>query len=270
VLLEESGVPATLVDGFVLGTYSPFDVGPLSLAWAPDGSLVVGEGGERFGRERISFYAADGTPGPDALTPRGGADFFDVIVEPATGRLFVASTGSDRILVAEPDPTGGFAPPTDFVTDTTAAPFQVAAPAALAFDTDGRLLVGFADEAGGSILALDPDAAADSVLLETVVAETDPVLAVAIRPSDLAVVYATLDGPLTGSIHVLPPDEAASTLASGLPGPTDLVFDADDVLYATLLGDAPNADTGQVVRIEVVEITTNGVGENANAEPQVP
>jgi hypothetical protein len=267
ITLDQAGNASILIDGFALGTYSPFDIGPLSLAETADGSLIVGEGGERFGRERVSFHAADGSPGPDALVPRGGSDFFDVALEPSTGRLFIASTGSDRIFVADPAAPGGFAPPVDFVADTTADPLRTAAPAALAFDAQGRLLVGFADQGGGAILALNTNPAAVSVLMSAVTANTSPVTSIAIRPSDDAIVYATLDGPLTGSIHLIGPDGVQSALAPGLPGPTDLAYDPNEVLYATLLGPAPNANTGQVVRIDIVDLSTNGTEEDTNATP---
>jgi len=267
ISLDEAGSASILIDGFTIGTYSPFDVGPLSLALAADGSLIVGEGGERIGRERVSFYPADGAPGPDALVPRGGSDFFDVALESSTGRLFIASAGSDRIFVADPSAAGGFAAPVNFVADTTGEPLRMAAPAALAFDAQGRLLVGFADQDGGAILALNTDPAAVSVLISAVAPNTSPVTSIAVRPSDHAVVYATLDGPLSGSIHMITPDGTQSSLASGLPGPTDLAYDSGEVLHATLLGQSPNGNTGQVVRIEIVEISTNGVEENTNATP---
>ncbi|MBN1512437.1 MAG: hypothetical protein JXB13_10515, partial [Phycisphaerae bacterium] len=213
IALDEAGNASLLIDGFTIGTYSPFDIGPLSIASAADGSLIVGEGGERFGRERVSFYAADGTPGPDALVPRGGADFFDVALEPSTGRLFIASTGSNRVFVADPADAGGFAEPADFVADTTADPLRASAPAALAFDAQGRLLVGFADQAGGAVLALNTDPAAVSVLISVVATSMSPVMSIAVRPSDSAIAYATLDGPLTGSVYLIAPDGTQSTLA---------------------------------------------------------
>ncbi|UCG17699.1 MAG: hypothetical protein JSV19_06655 [Phycisphaerales bacterium] len=267
--VDADGNVSTLIEGFPLGTYTPFDIGPLSLATAADGTLIVGEGGNRAGRDRVSFYSTDGVRTAEPLTPVAGSDLFDVVVEPSSGNLYIAGTGSNRIYVAAPADTGGFEQATDFVTDTTADPIRAAAPSALAFDAQGRLLAGFADDAGGKIVALNTDAQAQSLLIETLVSEAAPIMSIAIRPSDNAIAYAEQDGPHSGSVVIIAPEGIASTFASGLAGPTDIVFAADDLMYAALMGDPPNGNAGQVVTIEVVDITTNGIEEEPDtAGPQ--
>ena len=261
---DAEGNVSTLVDGFTVGTYAPFHIGPLSLATSADGGLIVGEGGNRAGRERVSFCSSDGSPTADALVPAGGSDFFDVLVEPATGNLYIASTGSDRIHVATPTESGGFSVPTDFVADTTADPIGAAAPAALLFDSQGRLLVAFADNRGGKIVALNTSPDAQSVFVEELVADAAPIPSMAIRPSDGALAYVAMESTRSGSIRILDAQGTLSTWASGLTGPTDIVFDAQDVLYVTLLGDTPNAAAGSIATVEIVEITTNGANTNGN------
>jgi hypothetical protein len=268
IRVDTEGAVTTLVDGFDLGTYTPYDIGPLSLALAGDGSLIVGEGGNRAGRERVSFFGSDGTATHEALTPVRGSDFFGIALEPSTGALFIAGTGSNRIYRAAPATAGGFDPATDFVTDTLAEPLSAAAPSALAFDGEGRLLVGFADADGGKISVLTTAAEAESPYVEDLVAATGSVMAITIRPSDGAIVYVEQGAGGIGTIHVIDPEGVESTLASGLAGPTDLAYPpstTEDKLYVTLLGDTPNAEAGSVVTVEIVEITTNGTAEE---EPQ--
>ena len=268
--VDADGNVSTLIKGFPLGTYTPYDIGPLSLATAADGTLIVGEGGNRAGRDQVSFYSTDGVPTAEPLTPVAGSDLFDVVVEPSSGNLYIAGTGSNRIYVAAPTGTGGFEQAVDFVADTTADPIRAAAPSALAFDAQGRLLVGFADDAGGKIVALNTDPLAQSLLIETVVSQSAPIMSIAIRPSDNATAYAERDGPQSGSVVIIDPEGIESTFASGLAGPTDIAFAADDLMYVSLMGDSPNGSAGQVVTIEVVDITTNGIeDESDTAVPQV-
>ena len=267
--VDADGNVSTLIESFPVGTYTPFDIGPLSLATAADGTLIVGEGGNRAGRDQVSFYSTDGARTAEPLTPVAGSDLFDVVVDPSSGNLYIAGTGSNRIYVAAPADTGGFAQATDFVSDTTADPIHAAAPSALAFDAQGRLLAGFADDAGGKIVALDTAPQAQPLLIETLVAQSAPIMSIAIRPSDNAIAYAEQDGPQTGSVVIINPEGIESTFAGGLAGPTDIAFAADDLMYATLIGDTPNDSAGQVVTIEVVDITTNGTeNEPDNAAPQ--
>ncbi len=261
VTVDAEGSVTVLVDGFAVGTFTPFAIGPLSVIAAADGSLIVGEGGERIGRERISFYTADGTLARDPIVPVGGSDFFDLAVDPATGDLYIASTGSDRVYVAAPAAAGGFDTPVEYVPDTTVEPIGATAPSALAFDADGRLLVGFADLRGGKIVALTPGTTAGSLVVEVLVNHVAPITSIAIRPSDNAIVFAQRETSGSGDVSLLDADGRPTTLVNGLDGPTDIVFDAEGTLYATLLGDPDEPAGGSVIAVEFVEISTNGAAE---------
>ncbi len=158
VAVDAEGQVSTRVSGFSLGTFFPYEIGPLSLLVSSDGTLIVGEGGSRTGRERISFYDSRGTELPGgALVPISGSNINSLAIHPLTGDLYAASAGSDRIFRAAAIEGGGFAEPEEFVSDTTAAPIGYEAPSALAFDLEGTLLVGFADFDGSGIVQLSTE-----------------------------------------------------------------------------------------------------------------
>ena len=67
------GTTTPFAAGFQLGTYFPYDIGPLSVHVAVDGTIIVGEGGASVGRERISFFEAQGAALAErTLIPVGG------------------------------------------------------------------------------------------------------------------------------------------------------------------------------------------------------
>ena len=84
---------------------------------------------------------------------------------------------------------------------------------------------------------------------------------IAIRPSDNAIVYAQRSASGAGDVALLDTDGRSSTLLNSLDGPTDIAFDAEGILYATLLGDPQAEAGGSDIRVEIVEISTNGAAD---------
>lgn len=241
-----------LVTGFEVGTYTPYDIGPLSLLQTSDGGLIVGEGGRPPGQEQVSFYGADGTPSFESVAPAGGGDYYGLAVQPSTGNLLIASAGTDRIFGAPPAEGGGFAEPVVIINDTTEEPIAAAAPSALAFDPDGLLYVGFAGEGSSGIVRIDTAIS----LVNTVVHTDSPVTGIAFRPSDSILFYTVLGEPerSSGTVFNIGTNGVATEFARQLDGPTALAFDSDDKLYVTTLGTPPNAAAGRLLEITIEEI----------------
>lgn len=270
ITVAADGTTSPLITGFSLGTFFPYDIGPLSLIVQSDGTLIVGEGGGTIGRERVSFFDSDGVELSDsALVPVSGGNFYDLAIHPLSGDLYVTSANTDRIFRARVAEGGGFDDLTEFVADTTLPPIGHAAPTAVAFDDAGVLLVGFADFSGSGIVRLSTDDQADSVFINEIYSTERMVTAIAIRPSDGIVFFAEFDfaGVRQSRIGQLRGSDEAQTFLSDVVAPSALTFAPDDTLYVTTLGETPNADTGAVLKLTV---ETFGAPASVDEEPPQP
>jgi glucose/arabinose dehydrogenase len=257
VTITSNGPVAPLVTGFEVGSYTPYAIGPLSLLRASDGGLIVGEGGLPPGQDRISFYAADGTPAFAPLVPVGGGDYYGLALRPDTGDLLMASASTDRLFGAPPAAGGGYGPPVEIIHDTQAAPIGAAAPTALAFGPDGLLYMGFAGAGAAKIVRIDMATS----YVETVATADSPVTGIAFRPSDARLFYAVFGTSerAGGAIRDIDSNGASAQFAGALAGPTALAFDSADTLYVTVIGVPPNGSNGQLLKItEIVDVGTNG------------
>jgi hypothetical protein len=157
----------------VYGKGPMYDIGPLGLAFAGKGNLIVGGGDQIDGKEVVyvfkmpphgSTITADkgATLGPIPIghkdSPKGEGNFFNVAVTPDA--IFVSSNGDDTkgwILKAE-GKDGKYGELKCFIA--TKPDLNVDAPTALTVDSHGHLVVGQMGEvnvAGDSLLAIyDP------------------------------------------------------------------------------------------------------------------
>lgn len=253
VSVGTDGTLTPLISGFEVGTFAPYAIGPLSMLERADGGLIVGEGGNPPGQERVSFWATDGTSAGTALVPLGGGDFYGLALQSSTGNLLIASASTDRIFAAGPDEPGGFSEPVVVIDDTTEEPIAAAAPTALAFDAEGLLYVGFAGEGSSRIVRIDTQTS----FVEPLVQTDSSVTGIAFRPSDSLPFFAVFGdaGRASGAVFSIGTNGVASEFAGGLAGPTALAFDSTDALYVTTLGTPADAGAGQLLKItvEVIE-----------------
>lgn len=250
ITVAADGSTTPLVTGFELGSYFPYDIGPLSVHVAVDGTIIVGEGGARVGRERISFFDAQGTAMPgQILTPVGGGNFFGVAVHPVSVDLYASSADRNTIIRASRGEDGGYGEPTEFVADTTQAPIGRSAPTALAFETDGSLLVGFADDAGGAIVRLATDTEGNASVVGELYSGDGIITGIALRPSDGDIFFTEYDPnrPDQGRVAGFTDEGDDRTLLSNLIAPSALAFAPDDTLYIATLGQTPNATAGAIL-----------------------
>jgi hypothetical protein len=154
----------------IYGKGPMYDVGPLGLAFAGKGNLIVGGGDQVDGKEVVYVFkmpphgqvitADKGTTlGPIPVghkdSPKGEGNFFNIAVTPDA--IFVSSNGDDTkgwILKAE-GKDGKYGELTCFIA--TKPDLNVDAPTALAVDSHGHLVVGQMGEvnvAGDSLLAV--------------------------------------------------------------------------------------------------------------------
>lgn len=258
VTVDAAGDLSTFIGGFPLGSFFPYDIGPLALFMLDDGTLLVGEGGQSTGRDRIQFYSDTGEQLADrTLTPVRGGNIAGLAVHPVTGDLYAASAGSNVIHRSTPTGDGGFTDPDEFVSDTTAPPIGLEAPTGLAFEPDGALLVALSGFGGSGIVRLSTDPAAESVLLDRAYETTGVVTAIAIRPSDGGVFFteSTLVSNQLGVGRVARlnagrnGDTAVDIVVDGLAAPSALAFGSDGTLYVAILGATPNDETGALLAI---------------------
>lgn len=250
--VDSEGTVAALVSGFSMGTFFPYEIGPLSILVQADESIIVGEGGEPTGGERVSFFAADGMPSGHApLLPIAGGNFHSLAIHPATGELYIAAANSNKIFRATIDEDGNFSDPEDFVADTTLAPIERVAPAALAFDADNTLLVGFAGFGTAGIVRLSTETGPDPALIEEIYSTTSMVTAIAVRPSDSVVFFAefSADNPNLSRVARFTAEGGVEDFLTDVVAPSALLFSADDTLFVAMLGAVPNTDTGSVVSV---------------------
>ena len=252
VAIDADGVVTPVVTGFDLGSFTPYDIGPLSLIQSSDGGLIVGEGGNPTGQDAVSFYGPEGTPAFEALVPVGGGDYYGLALQASTGNLLIASAGTDRIFGAPPAESGGFSEAEVIIDDTSADPISATAPTALAFDADGLLYVGFAGEGSSKIVSIDTATS----FVETVTNSDTSVTGIAFRLSDSALFFTVLGEAerSSGAVFDIGTNGVAAEFVGGLAGPTALAFDSADALYVTTLGTSPNAAAGQLLKITVQEI----------------
>ena len=252
VTVDVEGTVTTLVTDFDLGTYTPYNIGPLGLIQSSDGGLIVGEGGHPSGQDRVSFYTPDGTPSSEPIVPTAGDDYYGLAIQPSTGNLLIASAGTDRVFGAQPAESGGFREPVVIISDTKEEPIAAAAPTALAFDPQGQLTIGFAGEETSKIVRIDTVTS----FVEPLVSTDSSVTGIAFRPSD-SILFFTVFGDAerpSGAVFNIGTNGVVAQFAGGLAGPTALAFDSADALYVTTVGTPPNAATGQLLKITVEEI----------------
>jgi len=255
VQVSADGGVTELVSGFAMGTFFPYDIGPLSVVVQADGTLIVGEGGGLIGRERVSFLGSDGSAaGLEPLVPISGGDFRDIVVDPTSGDLFIASASSNRIFRAAAF-DGAFSEAAEFVGDTALAPIGFAHPWGLAIDAEDNLLVGFADEAGGGIVSIPLNG--DGVTAPAVIYTTDRmVTGVAVRPADGVVFFAEFAAARVQDARIGRfRDGEVETYYGEVVGPSSITFGPDGELYVSMLGVTPNADGGSVVRLTPVTLS---------------
>ncbi len=253
--LDPAGATSTLVGDFTLGTFVPYDIGPLSLVVRQDGTLIVGEGGEPIGHERISLFDSTGAPLDDAtLVPLSGGNFYGLAIHPTSGDLYAASANTNRILRAPPTEGGGYGEMVAFVENTTDAPVGYAAPTALAFESSGVLLVGFGGFDGAAILRLSTDGDELGLVIDEPYTTDKMITAIAVRPSDGAVFFAEAafesNRLAAGRVARIVVDEegneAIETFVDKLTAPSALAFGGDDSLHIATLGAQPNDGSGTV------------------------
>jgi len=263
VRVSDAGEVSPLIDGFALGTFFPYDIGPLAVAVRGDGSLVVGEGGESIGRERVSFFAGDGSDaGVAALVPISGGDFRAVVIEPAGGDLYIASASTNRVFRAAAG-GGGFGEPAAFVADTTLPPIGFDSPWALAIDADGNLLIGFADVDAGGIARLATSGGDEAGSAEMIYTSARMVTGIAVRPADGVVFFSEFSAarPDDARIARFRDGQVETFFGGDLVGPTSIAFGQEGELYVTTLGATPNADSGSVLRLTPVTIADTSDSE---------
>jgi hypothetical protein len=284
VTISDAGEITPFTSDFPVGTFIPYDIGPLSVLVQADGSIIVGEGGESIGDERVTIVGPDGVRIDSlTLTPISGGNFSGLAIHPVTGDLYIASANTNRVFRAPAGESGGFGTAVEFLSDTTLPPVGRSAPTALAFADSDTLLVGFGDLTGGGIarftVGMDADPPIDEpvdgavgedvVLDETNVGaaqvsdegvflgqsyETSGIItALAVRPSDGAVFFSETEfdvgGAQGGRVAQLADDGTVVDLLNNLDGPSALAFASDGVLYVAVLGDTPNATAGSVMKI---------------------
>ncbi|NOT00361.1 MAG: hypothetical protein HOP29_07005 [Phycisphaerales bacterium] len=253
VSIAADGTMMPFITDFALGTFFPYDIGPLSMVIQEGGAIIVGEGGRPIGMERVSFFDSAGQPLDEPpLTPISGGNFQGMAVDPVSGDLFIASANTNRLYRAAVLDGGMFDAPVDFVVNTLAEPIGRAAPAALVFDTDGVLWVGFSDFVNGGIDRLTIAEGDEPPAVESVYdAAGRMVTALAVRPSDGAVLFAEFhpERPAEARVGRFRDDGTIATYAEELTAPAGLAFGADDALYVSTLGETPNADRGSVLKL---------------------
>jgi len=252
VSVGTDGTVTPLVSDFDVGSYAPYDIGPLSMLASPAGGLIVGEGGNPPGQERVSFWGLDGTPSGTPLVAVGGGDYYGLAIQPSTGNLLIASASTDRIFAAAPIDGGGFGEPVVVIDDTTEEPIAATAPTALAFDADGLLYVGFAGAESARIVRIDTETS----FVERIVQTDSPVTGIAFRPSDSQAFF-TVFGEASresGAVFNIGTNGVGAEFAGRLAGPTALAFDSEDALYVTTLGTPASTVAGQLLQITVEEI----------------
>lgn len=250
ITVAADGSTAPLAAGFQLGTYFPYDIGPLSVHVTVDGTIIVGEGGASAGRERISFFDAQGAAIPDqTLIPVSGGNFYGLAIHPLTADLFVSSADRNAIFQASRGEDGNYGEPTEFVADTTQPPIGRSAPTALAFEADGSLLVAFADDDGGAVLRLATDTPGSVSVIAELYSGDGVITAIALRPSDGNVFFAEYDPsrPTQGRVAGFTEEGNDRTVLSNLTMPSALAFATDDTLYIATLGATPNTTTGAIL-----------------------
>ncbi|MCH7527653.1 MAG: hypothetical protein IID39_09470 [Planctomycetes bacterium] len=252
ISLAADGTTEPLVSNFALGTFSPYDIGPLAVLALPDGTLIVGEGGAPF-RERVSFFSPEGVSLSELdMTPLSGGNFSGLAIDPATGDLYIAGADTDNIFVAVALEGGLFDDPVEFIADTKLAPIGWAAPSALAFDVDGTLLVGFSGSKGSGIVRLAPANQQSTPFVEQVYSSTRMVTALAVRPSDGVIFFAEFDLLQTTPGRVATITETGdepATYLENLAGPSALIFDSTENLFIATLGTTPNGDAGSILKV---------------------
>ncbi len=253
--LDADGNTSTFASEFSTGTFFPYDIGPLSLMLLEDGTLVVGEGGESTGRERISFYDTTGVELPDSvIVPVSGSNFNGLALHPTTGDLYAVSTESDRIFRLPALDGGGFGSAQEFVAATAQPPISRAAPSGLAFEPDGMLLVAFSDFEASGILRLTTESDAGSALVDVLYETSSIVTSVAVAPSTGEVFFteAVYAGNQLGRGRVgrfIERDGAftAETYIDDVTAPAALAFGPNGALYVATLGATPNTNAGGVL-----------------------
>lgn len=253
ISIAADGTVTPFIADFALGTFFPYDIGPLSLVIQEGGAIIVGEGGRPIGMERVSFFDSAGQSlDVPPLTPISGGNFQGLAVDPASGDLFIASANTNRLYRAAAFEGGSFDVPVDFVVNTLPDPIARAAPAAMAFDADGVLWVGFSDFVNGGINRLTIAEGDEPPAVESVYdAAGRMVTALAVRPSDGAMFFAEFhpERPAEARIGRFRADGTIATFSEEVTGPTGLAFGPDDALFVSTLGETPNADRGSVLKL---------------------
>lgn len=254
VIPGNDGEVSVFAEGFAIGSFLPFDIGPLSVLVHPDGSVIVGEGGGMIGAERVSFFGADGMEMPErVLVPPGGGNFSGLALHPTTGSLYIASANTNEIFVADVG-EGGIGEPISFIADTTTPPIGFSAPTGLAFEADGSLIVGFGEIGAGGIVRISTEGETPG-MFEAVLYETDQLItSVAVRAGDDTIFFTETSfdasGTMGGRIGMISADGVVETFLEELSGPSAIAIGPDGTLYLTELGDLPNGDSGTASRIE--------------------
>ncbi len=270
--IDAEGVRTPLVIDFPLGTFFPYDIGPLSVFAAADGTIIVGEGGSATGDDRIRFFDASGVESTaGALAAPTGSNFSGLAIHPVTGDLYAASAESDRVFRAKSNGDGSFSALTEWISDTGSPPIGRRAPASVAVASDGSVVVAFADFSQSAIVRFDAAADDPTAAFDELYATDDVIAAVAIHPGSGEIYFAesiyTSNRLGTGRVMRLVVADDASvepeTFLDGLSAPSGLAFAADGTLYVALLGLTPNEPTGSIIRVA-------GTGESTGPAPVAP
>lgn len=262
ITVAADGSTQPLATDFMVGSFFPYDIGPLAVLILEDGTLVVGEGGDIIGRERVSFFTTDGAALSEMnLSPVVGGNYSALALDPVDGALYFTSANTNAIFLAAAQQDQGFDQPESFIADTTADPIGFSAPSSLTFDADGTLLVGFSGFDGAGIVRLAPVSRGATPFIELVYFSTGMVTSLTVRPSDGAVIFSEFNASnvQSGRVAVIAePGAEVATLIGNLTGPSAVAFDSAGSLYVATLGDPPNGNAGSVLKLpstEAVEMT---------------
>ena len=269
VVPGEDGTVSVLAEGIPVGSFLPYDIGPLSVVEAADGSILVGEGGGMIGAEQVSVWGSDGTAMVErAVVPGRGGNFAGLAIHPTTGAMYVASANTNEILTADAG-EGGFGAAAVFVADTTMPPIGFVAPSGLVFESDGSLLVAFAGLNGSGIVRLATEGEMSGMLSDVLYETDDLVTSVAVRAGDGMIFFTETafdaSGTSGGRIGMIDTEGMVETFLDTLNGPTGMTVGPDDFVYVAELGEVPNGMSGSVSRFE----TESQEANNDDSTPPV-
>lgn len=256
----------------IYGKGPMYNIGPLGLAFAGDGILVVGGGENKDGSEIVSVFAVPaagkmikasdakfklGPIGPSAESVMGEGNFYGLAL--TQGAIYVTSNGDDTkgwILKAEMTAAGpsGLKP---FIA-TKVALEDTDAPVGITMSKEGNLMVGQMGEVNKPADSLLTSYSPQGKLLMRAATGLHDIAGLAYSPSGklYAVDFAWIDPTQGGLFRLDLTKDGDSTKVkavkiAALDKPSALAFDKDGAAYVTVFGTAKEGGgkPGQLVKI---------------------